>query len=78
MSAEPSEYYQRCAKMVEELRAMLGHGYGEGDFEHMTSIIKARNAQWDKLERDFHGEVTRQVQEIKEVSDRLSHQSGRP
>lgn len=42
-------YYDRAAVLLETIRELIGHGYGEGDIEHITSIVKARLEAWDLL-----------------------------
>lgn len=42
------DYYTRAAAMLETIRDEIGHGYGTGDIEHITSITVARLKDWDK------------------------------
>lgn len=43
MAETVSDYHRRCADFVEGVRLAYGHGYGEGDIEHMFEMFKARN-----------------------------------
>nr|DAF77053.1 MAG TPA: hypothetical protein [Caudoviricetes sp.] len=50
-----NDHYKRAAAMLETLRDTIGYGYGEGDIEEITRIIKARLIDWDRQTWDGPG-----------------------
>lgn len=47
--ATAASYYERTSVAFETMRETIGHGYGVGDIEHVTDIVKARLEDWDRL-----------------------------